>query len=77
MTPRQRHKAKPTSDYPSIPALVALSDMPAIFGCKRQWVDQMRTKGILPEPDLYLGRTPGWIQERIEDWWQTNPYKSS
>ena len=58
-----------------IPDLVALSDLPELFGVSRQWVDTMRWKKILPEPDLVLGRTPGWIKADIVKWWDENPIR--
>lgn len=62
-------------EYPEVPDLVAISDMPELFGCSRQWVDQMRYKKILLEPDVMLGRTPGWIRQRALDWWEARPDK--
>ena len=61
--------------YPTLPPMVSLVEMPEVLGVSRQWCYQMRVAGVMPEPDLMLGRTPGWIKARIVDWWATNPTK--
>jgi hypothetical protein len=71
------HPYPPADDYPEVPDLVCVGDLADLFGVSAQWPYSMRTKGLLPEPDGYLGRNPYWIRDRIADWWKTNPNKRS
>jgi predicted DNA-binding transcriptional regulator AlpA len=53
---------------PKIPQIL---DIPAVaerIGVSRQWVDQMRTNGELPDPDIVLGQSPGWLVATIDEW---------
>lgn len=40
-------------------------------------VARYRNRGDLPEPDLMLGRSPGWYRTTIEAWQQTRPGRGS
>lgn len=71
------HPYPPAENYPEVPPLVSVGDLAELFDVGEQWPYSMRTKGILPEPDGHVGRTPYWIRDRIVDWWDTKPNKRS
>jgi len=62
--------------YPDVPELVALQDMPEMFGYSLQYFYQMRTNDDMLEPDGTVGRTPYWIKARVADWWAERPDRS-
>lgn len=31
-------------------------------------VGQYYKRGLLPEPEVYIGKTPGWKKETVENW---------
>lgn len=70
---KDRHPYPPAKKYPTVPPLVTVGELADLFGVNPQWPYQMRTNGVLPEPDGYLGKNPYWIKARISDWWETNP----
>lgn len=45
----------------------------ARIGIKRASVHRYRTRGDIPEPDEYVGRTPLWKSDRIEKWLAERP----
>ena len=60
----------------------ANADLPAIFdieeaadhlGVSRQWLDTLRSRGQMPDPDVTLGQSPGWLLGTLDEWWVTRP----
>jgi hypothetical protein len=41
---------------------------PAILGRSRRECDRMRSRGALPRPDFYAGRSPRWKGGTVKDW---------
>lgn len=44
-----------------------------LLGIKRTSVHRYRTRGDIPEPDEYVGRTPVWKHTRIDEWLKSRP----
>jgi predicted DNA-binding transcriptional regulator AlpA len=40
----------------------------ARLGIKRSSVHRYRTRGDIPEPDEYVGRTPLWAEASVDRW---------
>lgn len=45
----------------------------ALLGVTRETVARYRTGGVLPAPDVMLGRSPGWYRSTIEAWRASRP----
>lgn len=43
------------------------------LGIKRGSVHRYRTRGDIPQPDEYVGRTPLWKETSIETWLAERP----
>lgn len=39
-----------------------------LLGVQPATVRQHRWRGVFPDPDGYVGRTPWWSRERIDEW---------
>lgn len=51
-------------------APVGLADLPALLGVSEQTPREWRHRGVLPDPDGTLGRSPWWWRSRIVAWWR-------
>lgn len=49
------------------------ADVAAILRVEPETVRSYRTRGLFPEPDGHLGRTPWWTRETIEAWQKARP----
>jgi len=43
------------------------------IGIQRSSVHRYRTRGDIPEPDQYVGRTPLWAEASIDAWLKERP----
>jgi predicted DNA-binding transcriptional regulator AlpA len=49
--------------------LLRMADLARVLNCSRRGVEQMRSAGRLPRPDLHVGnRSPRWRPQTIRDW---------
>lgn len=48
--------------------LLTMGEIATWFKRERGTVEYWRTSGKLPEPDLTLGRTPGWYEDTLLAW---------
>jgi predicted DNA-binding transcriptional regulator AlpA len=39
-----------------------------LLGVQRETVEQTRWRGKMPDPDLYVGRSPAWRRRTIDQW---------
>jgi predicted DNA-binding transcriptional regulator AlpA len=53
--------------------LLTIDDMARLAGVKRRSIDQYRTRGTIPEPDGYVGRTPWWSRDTAVRWIAERP----
>lgn len=56
------------SSAASIPHLVGLVEIIDMMGVRPQTVYHWRTRGVMPDPDLTVSRTPMWRYDRIVEW---------
>lgn len=42
-------------------------------GLAESSVRTYRSRGGMPEPDVTIGRTPGWLESTIEEWAKSLP----
>jgi predicted DNA-binding transcriptional regulator AlpA len=47
------------------------------IGVTADTVSSYRARGYLPQPDIMLGRSPGWLPETIEAWIAARPGKGA
>ncbi|WP_341719897.1 helix-turn-helix domain-containing protein [Micromonospora sp. FIMYZ51] len=43
------------------------------LGIKRTSVHRYRSRGDIPEPDQYVGRTPLWAESSVDAWLKERP----
>lgn len=48
--------------------LLGLAEIAELLGIRRASVDQLRWRGVLPEPDAMVSGRPLWHRETIERW---------
>jgi predicted DNA-binding transcriptional regulator AlpA len=58
----------PSTLAASIAPLLAPRDLANILRITRRCIEQMRSAGRIPPPDLMLGRLPRWRPETIRAW---------
>jgi predicted DNA-binding transcriptional regulator AlpA len=52
------------------------ADLAKLLGIKQTSVHRYRVRGDIPQPDEYVGRTPLWKQETIDQWVENRPSHS-
>lgn len=55
----------------NIEDVLTTEDVAKIAGVRPGTVRQHIQRGVMPEPDGYLGRTPWWKRKTIEHWLAT------
>ncbi|MGH3500283.1 MAG: helix-turn-helix transcriptional regulator [Nocardioidaceae bacterium] len=53
--------------------LLDVQGVAAMLGILPSSVHRYRVRGVLPEPDAMLGRSPGWHADTIRAWQQARP----
>ena len=48
-------------------------ELAARLGIQRATVHRYHSRGDIPEPDMYVGRTPLWAITRIDRWLEARP----
>jgi predicted DNA-binding transcriptional regulator AlpA len=48
-------------------------ELAAHLGIQRSSVHRYRTRGDIPEPDQYVGRTPLWAVASVDAWLKDRP----
>lgn len=48
--------------------MLTITDVAERVGVKRQTIDAYRLRGLMPEPDGYLGKSPWWRAKTIDRW---------
>lgn len=76
MTQATSHK--PVADPPGQPEapaaghiiepMLSIDDLAALLNCSRRLVERMRSGGVVPTPDLRVGRMPRWKAATIRAW---------
>jgi hypothetical protein len=51
-----------------LPHLVGLLEITEMMGVQSQTAYHWRTRGVMPEPDLVVSKTPLWRYDRIVEW---------
>lgn len=49
------------------------AEVAELAGISPASVHRYRLRGAVPEPDGYVGRTPWWKRETIDEWLATRP----
>lgn len=52
---------------------LTMTDIAARLGIEPGTVRKYRSSGRLPEPDIMLGATPGWLPATIDTWATSRP----
>lgn len=47
---------------------LAIADMAALAGISPATCRSYRSRGLLPEPDVMVGQSPGWTQATADRW---------
>lgn len=50
------------------PASLRLTDLAARFRVCPKTIGRHVDKGLLPQPDFYVGRFPHWLPAKIDEW---------
>jgi len=53
------------------------SAVAGLIGVTPDTLSAYRSRGYLPEPDVMLGRSPGWLPATIERWIAARPGKGA
>ena len=53
--------------------LLTTDDVARLAGVKPSSIRRYRTRDSIPEPDRYVGRTPVWRRETVEQWLRDRP----
>lgn len=53
--------------------LLTSEDLAEVLGVTVGTIRSYRSRGVLPEPDEMVGRTPTWRRRTIEQWRATRP----
>lgn len=47
---------------------LGITELAAMFGRKRRTVEAWRYQGLLPQPDVTVGQSPGWYPSTLRAW---------
>lgn len=72
MTPRKT-AAPASAGASAVPDLLTTADIAALVGVEAPTIRSYVARGVMPQPDGHLGRTPYWHRRTIHDWLATRP----
>lgn len=61
---------------PTVPTILDINAVAARCGVRREWIEKLRGRGDMPDPDVVLGNTPGWLETTIDPWWQSRTHRA-
>jgi predicted DNA-binding transcriptional regulator AlpA len=56
-----------------VPHYLSMGEVAERTGLAESSVRTYRSRGGMPEPDVMVGRTPGWLPATIDEWAKTLP----
>lgn len=68
-----RDKAEQTKAKATSLALLDLRGAAELVGVSYATMRRYRTQSDFPEPDAYLGQSPGWLPETLTAWMDARP----
>jgi predicted DNA-binding transcriptional regulator AlpA len=65
--------SSPTTPVPQTDHCFSKQQLAAYLGVSTRTLDRAAAMGLLPRPDLQVGRSPRWSPETVTKWLRTRP----